>query len=1199
MIIGSEAIQNYFKQINEELEKAYSVARKARALGYDPENDVDIPLAKNMAERVEGLISVVAPQLVGSGMTEAISDLEKEYSALDWRVGFRIAEEVAKEKFCKFESKKEAMEVGIRTGFAYLTCGIVSAPLEGFIELKIKKRRDGKEYFALQYAGPIRGAGGTAAATSVVLADYIRVKMGYAAYDPDEKEVMRYLTEIYNYHERAVNLQYLPSIEELKFLVTHIPVEISGDPTEALEVSNYKDLDRVETNRIRGGMCLVLAEGIAQKSPKLWKRLKKWGKEFSLDWKFIEEFITLQKRIKSKSKSNEKIEKNRITPNLTFIADLVAGRPVLTYPLAKGGFRLRYGRSRVSGFSAASVHPNTMHIVNRFVATGTQLKIERPGKAAAITPCDSIEAQLVKLKNGSVVYISTEEKFRQHKDEIDEVLFLGDILINYGDFSENNHVLVPAGYCEEWWQQEFEQAIKNKFSKVDYGQLSVFLNIDELSLVEFLTKTVHHLMTFSIASKLSELFEIPLHPKYTFHWKLISVTELNILVIGLGKLITQIEKNESGLIQKIVIKNDAPIKLVLEQIGVPHLLVNHEFIVLEKDHGAALISQLGNLDKETIKLVKEGMIRADQGRKKEENYFDYMLPENTALITVQEISEFKLRDKSGTFIGARMGRPEKAKQRKLTGSPQVLFPVGEEGGRLRSFQQAIKSGKIRSLFSIYRCKTCKHETVYKRCETCDKETKKIYYCKTCGLNEEEKCKQHGNCSPYTLWEVDAAHYFKSALSKINDGIYPELIRGVKGTSNKDHIPENLIKGVLRAKHNIYVNKDGTTRFDMSELPITHFKPKEISVSIEKLNQLGYFKDIDGNVLVDRDQVLELRPQDIILPATKEALDDQADIVLLNIGKFVDELLVKLYKDKPFYNFKSRDDLIGHLVIGIAPHISAGVVGRIIGFSDTQVFFAHPLFHAAMRRDADGDEAGIILLMDGLLNFSREYLPNRRGSKTMDSPLVLTSYVVPSEVDDQVLGIDIQKRYPLEFYEATFQHKYPYEVKIKQVKDVLDTEGQYEGIGYTHDVSSINLGVKCSAYKSLPSMEEKLNGQLEIGRLIRAVNVNEVARLVIEKHFMKDTKGNLRRFSNQSFRCTKCNEKYRRPPLIGQCLNCHGKLIFTVPEGSVIKYLNYSINLSKEYEVPEYLRQCIELLRRRIQDNFIKEKEKQEGLVKWT
>ena len=41
--------------------------------------------------------------------------------------------------------------------------------------------------------------------------------------------------------------------------------------------------------------------------------------------------------------------------------------------------------------------------------------------------------------------------------------------------------------------------------------------------------------------------------------------------------------------------------------------------------------------------------------------------------------------------------------------------------------------------------------------------------------------------------------------------YPDLIKGVRGTSNKDHVPEHFAKGILRAKHDVSVNKDGTTR----------------------------------------------------------------------------------------------------------------------------------------------------------------------------------------------------------------------------------------------------------------------------------------------------------------------------------------------------------------------------------------------------
>ena len=83
------------------------------------------------------------------------------------------------------------METGIRIGLAYVTLGVVVSPLEGFSRLELKKRKDGKEYFVLFYAGPIRSAGGTAASVSVIVADYIRLKMGYDIYDPTKEEINR------------------------------------------------------------------------------------------------------------------------------------------------------------------------------------------------------------------------------------------------------------------------------------------------------------------------------------------------------------------------------------------------------------------------------------------------------------------------------------------------------------------------------------------------------------------------------------------------------------------------------------------------------------------------------------------------------------------------------------------------------------------------------------------------------------------------------------------------------------------------------------------------------------------------------------------------------------------------------------------------------------------------------------------------
>jgi len=463
--------------------------------------------------------------------------------------------------------------------------------------------------------------------------------------------------------------------------------------------------------------------------------------------------------------------------------------------------------------------------------------------------------------------------------------------------------------------------------------------------------------------------------------------------------------------------------------------------------------------------------------------------------------------------------------------------------------------------------------------------------------DKDVCATHGENAAYKMQDIDIKHYFNAVLKKLKTRTYPDLIKGVRGTSNKDHTPEHLIKGILRAKHNVYVNKDGTTRFDMTQLPLTHFKPKEIGTSIEKLKELGYSKDIKGKLLEDKNQILEIKPQDIVLPACAESPDEGADEVLFRIAKFCDEELKFLYGLPAYYNLNSTEDLAGQIILILAPHTSAAIAGRIIGFSQTQGLLAHPVVHAATRRDCDGDEACCIMLMDAFLNFSRQYLPAHRGA-TQDAPLVMTSRLIPSEVDDMIFDMDVAWKYPLEFYNACLEYKNPWDVEVTKFGDFLNTQKQYEGHGFTHDTANINNGVRCSAYKTLPSMEEKLKGQMEIAEKLRAVETSDVARLVIEKHFIRDTKGNLRKFSMQQFRCVKCNEKFRRPPLIGKCTECGGRIIFTISEGSVVKYLEPSISLAEKYNVPPYLKQSLELLKRRIEDVFGKEKEKQTGLRAW-
>jgi len=1147
----SSRVAGIFSSITEEVHRCYDLANKTKMLGYDPDPSVKIPLARNMAERVEGLISSVAPEVLGKGIPDRIQQLEKQFGSQDWRVALVIAEEVAREKFCQFSDKKKAIETGIRVGFAYVTVGVVSSPLEGFIELQFRKRKDsGEEYFALIYGGPIRSAGGTGASVSVLIADYIRRKFGYAQYDATEKEIKRAYAELCDYHERVTNLQYFPSEEETTFLVQHLPIQIDGDPSEKFDVSNYKDLDRRVSNKLSNGFCLVTAECLALKAPKVWKQLAKWGKDVGLDqWNFMEDFVKLQKEIKARgAKVETAVKAEKVTPDTTFIKDIVAGRPVFTYPLRNGGFRLRYGRGRVSGFSADCVHPATMVVVDHFIAVGTQFKTERPGKSTTLNVCDSIDGPIVRLKSGEVLQLRSMEAAEAVFKEIDEILYLGDLLINWGDFQNRAHKLLPCGFVEEWWVYYAQRVFDRVGLDKEYLQ----------RLYDFPLRTA---VSFDTAVAFSAL-GVPFYPAFIFYWNSINTNDFLKLYGVLKASVIDTEK---------ILIADFSVKRTLELIGCAHKVVPGEYITITGDVARALLVNLGNL------------VKAPQG--------------DTVLDMVNSVSSYEIKDKCGYFIGARMGRPEKAKMRKMTGSPHVLFPVGEEGGRLRCFQSALEVGKITSQFPLFYCHTCAVDTILQVCERCGGRTERRWYCKGCNRTIlENTCKLHGKARAGVQRSIDSKHYFYKALERMGSRQYPDLVKGVRGLSSVEQLPEHLVKGILRAKYNLGVNKDGTVRYDMTELPCTHFKPKEVGTPLAKLQSLGYTHDVYGKDLVDENQILELFAQDVILPACPESPEEGADEILFRIAAFLDEELEKLYQMPPYYTLKSKKDLVGHLIVAMSPHTSAGIICRIIGFSKVQGLYAHPLLHSIMRRDADGDEAGCMLLLDTLLNFSQKYLPNTRGI-TQDAPLVLTGQLIPSEVDDMVFDLDIVSRYPLELYEAAQEYKNPWDVKIRKLGDTLGTEAQYESMMFTHDTDDFNKGVLCSAYKILPTMKDKVIGQMEVARKLRAVDEHDVAKLVIERHFIRDIKGNLRKFSQQTFRCGKCNEIYRRPPLAGQC-KCGGKLIFTISEGSIVKYMEPAMDLAVKYNLPPYLKQSLILLKDRIESVFGREEEKQEGLGKW-
>ncbi len=530
--------------------------------------------------------------------------------------------------------------------------------------------------------------------------------------------------------------------------------------------------------------------------------------------------------------------------------------------------------------------------------------------------------------------------------------------------------------------------------------------------------------------------------------------------------------------------------------------------------------------------------------------------------------------------------------RKMKGSPHVLFPVGGEGGRLRSFGEAERVGFVEANFPIYQCGGCKKETIYPYCYDCGKNSLKVNVCLGCNkLTVEKNC--HGETKSFRRRKINIGDVMRRAERIV--GMRPELVKGVRGTSNKDHVIEHLGKGILRAKHKVHVNKDGTIRYDATEAVITHFRPREIGLCVERARELGYLFDCYGKELRSDEQLCEIFVQDVIIPCCPESDDEGADEVLIRVSKFIDEELEKLYGMKGFYNIKKREELIGQLVVGLAPHTSAGIIGRIIGFSKTQTHLGHPYWHDAQRRDIDGDETCIILLMDGFLNFSRQFLPDSRGSRSMDAPLVLSILLNPQEIDEEVYDLNTVQRYPIELYEKSLIYANPWDVKIEQVKNRIGKREQFTNLWFTHDTSDINLGVRNSSYKSLPTMVEKISYQMELANKIRAVDENEVAALVVEKHLIRDIKGNLRQFALQEYRCVKCNDKFRAPPFSEFC-RCGGRLIFTVSEGTVLKYFDSIKELTGSDAIPEYLKSSIRVLQKRVEAVFGREESKQVGLV---
>ncbi len=753
---------------------------------------------------------------------------------------------------------------------------------------------------------------------------------------------------------------------------------------------------------------------------------------------------------------------------------------------------------------------------------------------------------------------------------------------------------------------------------MDYNKL---LKTKDTLTEKLLKDPINNIPSLKEAIDISIKFDVPLHPHYLLY--------INELSIEDFVFFTDFFVKNVDIASKKINNSSRKFKRFLEIIGLEHKQ-NKDNIILTCNNFDILLVNLGInpfCDNFCFEMIYKHVELLNSFLKSNDNS-GYILNE-----LISKKSFIKLKDKSGTYVGARMGRPEKARMRSQVNQDKKvhsLFPSGFNNNS-QNLKDLFDKGSVEDYFKIYYCKHCNKETIFRKCKKCKNKCIPVFF----GFNDEkmidelhlkniiEKICNDVNIDidktslinlnakrivvdeknleilkvifgqillkyPNLRYKAEIENIIKyQQYKKISqdisfcknelDELSIDNVKLIKNIFNKNKHTEELIKGVLRNKYNLFLNKDATIRYDMTQMGITHFKPCEIGTSIEKLVKLGYECDYLGKKLENDNQIIEIFPQDIILPDCVEDQENSASDFVIRTACFIDELLEKLYELKAFYNFKTKEDTIGTLIVGIAPHISSGTTGRIIGYSKTQTCLAHPLWHASQRRNLDGDETGIILLLDLFINFSQDFLTDKRGARTMDTVLTLTSNIDLEQVDNEVFSLDINSFFPKAFYDyAKLSKNYDHNIiKLSFLKEKLllkDDKERFNGHFFTHSTFNFNEYNNFSAYKSLESMNEKIDAEMILSNKIRAVDETEVATMIMQKHLLRDIKNNLLNFSKQSFRCANCNNIIRRVPLNAKCPFCNAdSIMLTDYENSVKKYVPVCEKLIKENNVNGYVK----------------------------
>src|ERR687890_2703817 len=320
--------QGILKNVN----KSYQHALVARRRGIDAADIIEAKIAYDLADRVAKMHDID----IADRLRALLSHTTKEKAAL------KIAEEIALGEY-SVDDLRTRLDNAVRVSLAVMTEGVTVAPLQGIADVQLKNNSNGSQYLSVSFAGPIRSAGGTEAALTMLIADHIRKVADVDKYIANsyDDETGRFVEELRIYEREVGNFQFKILDEDVIKCITNLPVELAGVDTDPVEVVGHRGMNRISTDRVRGGALRVMNDGLIGRSRKLLKLVE----ILKLDgWNWLND---LKGAIQTGDDDDAAHHR---------MSEVITGRPVLSMTKKIGGFRLRYGRCCNTGFATIGIH---------------------------------------------------------------------------------------------------------------------------------------------------------------------------------------------------------------------------------------------------------------------------------------------------------------------------------------------------------------------------------------------------------------------------------------------------------------------------------------------------------------------------------------------------------------------------------------------------------------------------------------------------------------------------------------------------------------------------------------------------------------------------------------------------------------------------------------------------------------------------